>query len=341
MRSRRSASIQDVATAAAVSTATVSRVLNNPDLVAPATAQRVQLAIEQLGYKPNLFAQGLMTSKSHVLGIALPDIHGEFYSELLRGADEEAAKLGYHLMVSPVHASNAAKREPSLVFGLIDGLALMMSEPNPQLLEEARRSKLPLVLLDADLPDRQFDSVVVDNASGTTEAVELLIRAVGPGRCCFVGGQAENFDTHERARVFRQTLQFHKHVPREDQFAFGNYSVAWGREWAHRRCQQSPDSLRGCGILAGNDEIALGIVQGCFDFGLGVPNDVRVIGFDDTRLAQLVRPMLSTVRVPLAEVGAVAVRMLARRVDLPDAPPGVVRLPTKLITRESSGHVPA
>jgi LacI family transcriptional regulator len=338
VKARRTASIQDVASAASVSTATVSRVLNNPTLVAPATAERVHEAIRQLGYKPNLFAQGLMTSKSHVLGIALPDIHGEFYSELLRGADEQAASLGYHLLVSPIHRPNNGRREPSLVFGLIDGLALMVSEPSPDLLDEARRSRLPLVLLDADLPDQQFDSVLVDNASGTTEAIELLIRAVGPARCYFVGGPPENYDTQERARVFRQNLQFHKHTPREDQLAFGRYSVEWGREWAHRRCQQhGPNALRGQAVLAGNDEIALGIVQGAFDFGVGVPNDLRVIGFDDTRLAQLVRPMLTTVRVPLAEVGASAVRMLARRIEQPDTPPACVRLPTKLITRDSSG----
>ena len=330
-------SIQDVAEAASVSTATVSRVLNNPSLVSTATATRVQQAIRELGYKPNLFAQGLMTSKSHVLGIALPDIHGEFYSELLRGADDEAGKLGYHLLVSPVHKPGHGRREPSLVFGLIDGLALMISEPNAELLAEAGRSRLPLVLLDADLPEAPFDTVVVDNASGTTEATEFLVRAVGPGRCFFVGGPPENYDTLQRARFFRQTLQFHRHTPGEEQLAFGRYAVDWGREWVHRRCAGGPHALRGHAVLAGNDEIALGIVQGCFDVGLAVPGDVRVIGFDDTRLAQLVRPMLSSVRIPLADVGASAIRMLARRVEQAEAPPARVRLPTKLVLRESSG----
>lgn len=330
-------SIQDVAEAAAVSTATVSRVINNPQLVSPATADRVQEAIRTLGYKPNLFAQGLMTSKSHVLGIALPDIHGEFYSELLRGADDEAGRLGYHLLVSPVHKPSNGRREQSLVFGLIDGLALMISEPNPTLLAEAQRSQLPLVLLDADLPEAPFDTVVVDNASGTTEAAEFLVRAVGAARCFFVGGPPENYDTQQRARFFRQTLQFHRHTPAEDQLSFGRYAVDWGREWAHRRCAGGTHLLRGHAVLAGNDEIALGIVQGCFDVGLAVPTDVRVIGFDDTRLAQIVRPMLSSVRIPLAEVGASAIRMLARRIDQGDTPPACVRLPTKLVLRDSGG----
>ncbi|MBC7833787.1 MAG: LacI family DNA-binding transcriptional regulator, partial [Phycisphaerales bacterium] len=96
---RRHASIQDVAKAAGVSTATVSRVVNNPSLVAADTAARVQRVITDLGYRPNIFAQGLTTRRSHLLGIALPDLHGEFYSELLRGADNEAHRWGYHLIV--------------------------------------------------------------------------------------------------------------------------------------------------------------------------------------------------------------------------------------------------
>ncbi|MFN0011395.1 MAG: LacI family DNA-binding transcriptional regulator [Phycisphaerales bacterium] len=338
MKPRRTSSIQDVASAAGVSTATVSRVINNPALVAVSTAEKVQRAINDLGYKPNLFAQGLMTSRSHVLAIALPDIHGEFYSELLRGADDEASKSGYHLLVSPVHRVNNGTRGANLVFGLVDGLALMISEPNPALLEEAKRSNLPLVVLDADMEASGVDSVVVDNVPGTTEAAELLVRAVGAGRCFFVGGPPENYDTQQRARVFRQTLDLHK-APRDDErVAFGRYDVEWGRQWVRQRVASSGmGSLKGSGVLAGNDEIALGILQGAHEVGLSVPGDLRLIGFDDTRLGQIVRPQLSSVRVPMAEVGAAAVKSLIHRLDQPDSRPTCVRLPTKLVLRESSG----
>jgi LacI family transcriptional regulator len=332
---RRPASIQDVAAAADVSTATVSRVLNSPGLVAPATTAKVQRAIQELGYKPNLFAQGLMTRKSHVLGIALPDIHGEFYSELLRGADAEARRLGYHLLVaSEAHDAGEQERDGSLAFGLIDGVAVMITEPNESLWREAMDASLPIVVLDTDVQARGVDSVVVDNAVGTRQATEHLLSSVSPERCVFVGGPAENFDTRARAHAFLETLKKAGWEARPEQVVYGRYDVDWGQEWA--RSAIDSGRLAGAGVLAGNDEIALGVILAAHDSGLEVPGEVRVVGFDDTRLATLVRPRISTVRVPLADVGASAIRALVHRVENRDAPTTCVRLPTELIVRDSS-----
>ena len=346
MASKRPASIQDVATTAGVSTATVSRVINNAALVAPETAKRVAKAIAELGYKPNLFAQGLMTRKSHVLGIALPDIHGEFYSELLRGADAEARRLGYHLLVSSeAHSRDEQHRDGSLAFGLIDGLAVMITEPNEPLWTEARSASLPLVVLDADLHARGFDSVVVDNTTGTREATRHLLDGrppYAPDRCYFVGGPRENFDTRARAEVFLGTLREAAggSTPiSEDAVSYGDYSLQWGEKWAtdaHRR-----GVLRGAGVLAGNDEIALGILQTARQLEIDVPRELRVVGFDDTRLASLVRPSLSTVRVPLADVGAAAVRALVERIAEPEREATTVTLATELVVRESSAIAPS
>jgi LacI family transcriptional regulator len=335
MSAHRPSSIQDVASAAGVSTATVSRVLNNADLVAPATAAKVQEAIRRLGYKPNPFAQGLMTRKSHVLGIALPDIHGEFYSELLRGADAEARRLGYHMLVSSeAHSRAEQERTGSLAFGFIDGLAVMIAEPNDDLWREARDSSLPLVVLDSDQRERGFDSVVVDNSTGTREATEHLLAFVKPERCFFVGGPKENFDTQQRGAAFQETLARAHWTARPDQIVHGRYSLAWGQMWGAEMTRT--DKLKGAGVLAGNDEIALGILHMAQESGLRIPEELRIIGFDDTRLASLVRPALSTVRVPLAEVGAAAIRALVERIDEPDRAPRTVSLATKLIIRESS-----
>jgi len=357
MRERRHTSIEDVAHEAGVSTATVSRVLNNGGLVAPATAARVQEAIRRLGYRPNLFAQGLMTRKSHVLGIALPDIHGEFYSELLRGADAEARRLDYHLLVSSEAHSRAEQERvgSNLAFGLVDGMAVMLAEPNEALWREVRESSFPLVVLDADLRDRGIDSVVVDNATGSREATEHLLKGgfsaeiaangagkgsgKGPGvarpeRCYFVGGPQENFDTQHRANAFVEALARTGWTVQSDQVVYGDYSLAWGESWATKMVDAG--KLAGAAVLAGNDEIALGILHTAQAHGIAVPASLRIVGFDDTRLASLVRPTLSTVRVPLAEVGAAAIRALVERIDDPTRAPRTVSLATKLIVRESS-----
>lgn len=331
---RRDASIQDVAAAAGVSTATVSRVLNSPGLVSETTAEKVRKAIEQLGYKPNLFAQGLMTRKSHVLGFALPDIFGEFYSELLRGADAEARRQGYHLLVGAESRKDDNPANGNLAFRLVDGLAMMITEPNDRLLKQAKDLQLPIVVMDLEVDDPSIDCVLVDNSTGAREATEHLLSSQPPEKLYFVGGPKENFDTQERAATFSATLKAAGRAPGADQVVYGRYAVEWGYLWAAQ--QLGKGGLRGCGVLAGNDEIALGILQAAHDHKVKVPEQLRIVGFDDTRIASLVRPSLSTVRVPLAEVGATAIATLVARLKEPGRPAERIHLPTKLVVRESS-----
>ncbi len=332
--------MEDVARSAAVSTATVSRVLNTPDLVAPETLDRVHKAIAKLGYRPNVFAQGLTTKKSHLLGILLPDIHGEFYSELLRGADAEARRLGYSLLVgSEGHAADGHGKVPlfsSNIIGFIAGLAVMITEPNEALWSQAHGAGLPLVVIDETLHGNGVDRVLVDNRAGTLEAMNNLLANTAPEHCYFLGGPKTNFDTAARAKVFIEALAARGRKASADQVRFGEYSVEWGQrageELFEHRARKHP-----IGVLAANDEIAFGLLQAAKDRAVGVPSELRLIGFDDTRLASLVRPQLSSVRVPMAEVGAAAVRMLAERVQDPRRSTTTTTLPTRLVVRGTSG----
>ncbi len=334
--SKAAVSIHDVAARAQVSIATVSRVMNTPQLVSPRTAERVLAAIKDLGYVPNAFAKGLINRASRVLGIAVPDIHGEFYSELLRGADAEARKLGYHLLISSeAHSADEQERRGSLAFGLIDGLIVMMTEPNRPLWQEMRDAAVPLVVLDADETAAGLDSVIIDNTLGAAEAVEHLLESVKPERCFFVGGPAENFDTVARAQAFAKALEKRGHKPGPEQTVFGAYTLEWGAGWAKKMAESG--RLKNAGVLAGNDEIALGIMHAAEDAGVRVPGELKVIGFDDTRLAMLVRPNLSSVRVPMAEAGAAAIRLLIKRIERRTTSPVCERLPTGLVVRGSSG----
>ena len=328
-------SIDDVAAAADVSTATVSRILNSPKLVAPETAERVKRAIDRLGYRPNRFAQVLMTRRSRVLGIVLPDIYGEFYSELLRGAHAQARSMSYNLLVAADGSDvNGSAPIATATFGLIDGLALMLTEPNEQVWNEARLSGVPMVVLDADLDATGVDSVLIDNECGAGEAIAHLLSSVAPARCYFVGGPRENFDTVQRAAAFTQALKRAGHRPRTDQIAYGKYSPDWGRTWAASMLAtlgQGP-----IGVMAADDEIALGVMDALRACGRSAPRDARIVGFDDSRLASLLHPALSSVRVPLAEVGAAAIEALINRIERPRSPIVRKTLPTQLVIRESS-----
>lgn len=326
--------MEDVARVAAVSTATVSRVLNNPGLVAPETAARVQRAIEELGYKPNVFAQGLMTRRSRLLGLLLPDIHGEFYSELLRGADVEARRQNYHLLVASEGDTDETPMFSGAVVGFLGGLAIMLTEPNESLAREARTANLPIVVIDDDFAGEHVDRVLVDNAAGTREAVDHLLASVPPDRCYFIGGPRSNFDSAQRARAFAERLAEVAPVD-PARVRSGEYSVESGQRLAAEILDQRT-SKAPIGVLAANDEIAYGVMLAAQDRGLDVPRDVRIVGFDDTRLASLVRPQMSSVRVPMSEVGASAVRLLVQRAADPARPGETIRLATRLIVRATS-----
>ena len=339
---RTAVSIQDVADRAGVSIATVSRVLNTPGLVAAETAERVRGVVASLGYVPNVSAQSLVTRSSRLLAMALPDIHGEFYSALLRGADAEAKKLGYHLLVSSGQG-RAMENDLGLgpLLGLVDGVAVMITEPNEGLIKRITTAGMPMVVLDAAPAGPNLDSIEIDNEAGATAATEHLLTMVSPERCHFIGGPKDNFDTKERAAAFVRAVVGAARMhgsPVSASVAYGDYSFDWGKQRAEQMIADGILSADGpvMGVLAGNDEIAYGVVHAAREAGIRVPGQLAVVGFDDTRLASLVRPTLSTVRVPLSEVGATAVQLLVRRIKDPEAASMHVRLTPTLVVRQTT-----
>jgi DNA-binding LacI/PurR family transcriptional regulator len=328
-------SIRDVAAAAGVSIATVSRVVNGTSQVAASTAAKVREAIRRLGYTPNPLAQALSGRGSHVIGLALPRFHGEFMTWLLHGADEEATHLGYHLMMTTIAKSDDGHARRQIVgSSLIDALLVVITEAEDPLAQDIAASGVPTVIIDTDMSARGVDSVVLDNERGTREAVEHLLRWVEPGALYFVGGPRGNFDTIQRAKAFSEALAQRGASPSPEQVCFGDYSLDWGKEWGIRMSRHK--KLEGAAVLAANDKIACGIMQAAYDAGLRVPDQLRIVGFNDSQISRLVRPRLSTVSLPMAEMGAMAVRLLIRRIEDPAAEVVCSRLPTKLIVRESS-----
>lgn len=340
-------SIQDVADKANVSIATVSRVLNNHNVVSSQTAARVRDVISALGFVPNPFAQGLITRESRVLCFALPDMFGEFYSQLIRGADAEAHARNYHLLVSSDargKPQTPAEQRLGLGLGLADGLAVMITEPSAIQWKDSGDHSIPVVLIDFEVKEPHVDCVLIDNAAGAAQATEHLLQGTAPADLYFVGGPAENFDTKARADAFISTLASRGHNVRPDQVVFGKYELDWGATWFNQtqfnQTRRTPEHSRGIGVLAANDEIALGVLQAAEDAGVTAPHQIRVVGFDDTRLASLVRPKLSSVRVPTMQVGAAAISLLAQRLENPDREPTTLRIATTFIARQSSIVLP-
>lgn len=331
------ASIEDVAKLAKVSISTVSRVINRRELVNDKTCARVESAIRQLGYRPNAFARGLMLRKSEIVGLVLPDLHGEFYSEIIRGANRQARASGYNLIVSSARDGNDSQSLLNAMQHrtLLDGVAVMVSEITDRIREVLTGFRLPYVVLDGDINGTLHDSVLIDQRGGAIAMMRHLVRNCGARRLIFVGGLETNLDTIARHHAYRAVLD-ESGIPL---LADDTYFLDYEYETAYQLARQKVHDWAGPGhcVFAANDEMAAGIVAAATAAGLAVPGDLAVAGFDDTRVARMTRPPLTTVRVPMAEMGAQAIALLCQRVADPARAPTTISLQPELIVRESCG----
>jgi LacI family transcriptional regulator len=334
------ASIEDVARLANVSISTVSRVINRRELVNVKTRARVEEAIRELRYRPNAFARGLMLRKSGIVGLVLPDLHGEFYSEIIRGANLQAREMGTNLLLSSALPGDDAQRWLAALGqrALLDGLAVMVSDTMASGIGPALAElQLPIVVLDGEINGVEHDTVVIDQRQGAMAMMRHLLDDCDKRRIIFVGGLQTNIDTQARYKSYCDTLHKAKlPVDKNDVYYLDyTYESAYRLAISKVADWSRPNTC----VFAANDEMAAGIIAGAVAKDVRVPDELAVVGFDDTRVAQLTRPLLTTVRVPMSNMGATAIDLLCQRISEPHRDPTTVSLPAELIVRESSGDV--
>lgn len=297
------ATIRDVARRAQVSVATVSRALNGIENVSDQTRARVTAAAAELGYVPHAGARSLSLAKTHAIGVVLPDLHGEFFSEIVRGMDREASDRGYLLLLSNMHADpRQAAMALRTMRGRVDGLMVMAPHLGEAAIREALPPGLPVVLLNTRASIAGRPSIRVDNRGGAAAVAEHLA-ATGRKRIVHIAGPRDNIDAQERADAFCDTLSRHKGVA--SQVMQGDFSEESGFSAVTElvRSGRSFDA-----VFAANDMMAIGALQALREHGLAVPADVAVAGFDDIPLARHLG--LTTVDVHIAELGRRAVDRL-------------------------------
>ncbi len=328
------ATIRDVARAAGVSVATVSRALNGASNVLPETRQRIEDAARALRFTPSGAARSLITRRTDTIGALLPDLHGEYFSELIRGIDQAARARGLHLLVSSSHG-NADEAAAALraMNGRVDGLLVMSPHADAGFLRQNLPGSLPAVLLNSGMDLEDHASFVVDNLGGATTMTRHLV-ASGRQRVAFVTGPQGNDEAAQRLAGYRAGL---KPGMREIVFE-GDFSeeAGWaaGRRIANHRPR--PDA-----VFAANDMMAVGCMAALHEAGLRVPDDVAVAGFDDIPIARYVTPALTTIRVPIAALGAAALDALVKAVEAPQAQSThTVVTPVELVVRRSCGAGP-
>jgi len=327
--------IEDVAQAAGVSIATVSRVLNASTLVNPVTARRVQEAIRALNYIPSSAARMLASRKTQTIGLLLPEISGTFFQPMLKGIEAGVREAGYDLLIFATQNRGYETHHPrALGEQNTDGLIVFTGSLDDEELTRLNKLNFPIVLLHQSPPDGiNLPLITFENKSGAQSLVEHLIEVHSCRRIAFLQGPDGHEDSEWRERGYREALTKHNIPFDASLVASGGFDEDEARSavenWLFEGIELDT-------IFCGDDDAAIGVLTALQRAGKRVPQDIAVVGFDDVPAARFLTPPLTTVRAPIEQIGQQAVSelvalMRGERVE------EVVLLPVELVIRQSCG----
>jgi LacI family transcriptional regulator len=321
------ATIRDVARRAQVSVATVSRALNGFDNVSEQARLRVAEAVSELGYVPHAGARSLSLARTNAIGVVLPDLHGEFFSEIVRGMDREASRRGYLLLLSNLHArAEQAALALRAMHGRVDGLIVMAPHLTASELAKALPPGVPSVLINTRDGSGAHAAIHLDNAAGVRAVVDHFVE-LDRKRLVHIAGPRGNIDADERAAAFRDACTAHGV---DGEIMHGDFEENSGAEAV---IQLLDRGHRFDAVFAANDNMAIGALLALRARGLAVPEDVVVAGFDDIPLARHVG--LTTVRVRIDELGERALARLLASITKSDGGGDELHAP-ELVIRTTS-----
>lgn len=325
--------IRDVAREASVSVASASRALNGHSNVTDETRQRVLDAARKLNYVPHLGARSLTMRQTNTIGVVLPDLFGEFFSEIIRGIDRAAHRRGLQLLLANMHGSPLETAVAIRAMrGRVDGLLVMPPNIGAEFLAANLPNGLPTVVLNGQMDGVGQASLAIDNFTGAHAMVEHLVER-GCRRIAHIAGPKGNSDAEGRLRGFRQAVGDLLGDWSPIIFA-GDFSEESGRE-AGRVVASAPVPVDA--VFAANDVMAVACIGALEEAGIAVPDQIAVAGFDDIPIARFVSPALTTMRVHIAELGAQALETLVGIITNPGAasPPAQTLTP-ELVVRQST-----
>jgi len=340
------ATIFDVAAEAGVSVASVSRALRDIPGVRPELRAHIRQIAERLGYVPSAPAASLASRRLGAIGLVFPDLddpsvdpgldedqEGRLYAdEVIRGAERAARSHGVALLVAATHQREAAELV-RFVSARVDGM-VMLSRVLADVEVRALAERVPLVQLAGRSRLRGADVVRVDNERGIEEITRHLLVDHGYADVRFVGGPVRSPDARSRLEAFQRTVRMLGRDDLAEPIARGDFRESSGWSIASTLLERGPVPRA---LVVGNDQMAVAIVLALRHAGLRVPDDVAVTGFDDTQLARLTYPGLTTVRQPMRDLGRLSVELLIDRIEGRAAPGRMITLPTEVVRRRSCG----
>lgn len=329
-QSGRVRTVKEIAAAAEVSVATVSRALQRPELVSEGTRQRIQEVVKRFGYTPNALARNLRTSRTRLIVALLPDIANPFFSEVIRGIEQVAHENGYSVLLGETQSSLVREQAYADMVAArqADGI-ITMAHRVPSIPMEGR---LPVVNACEYVKDKAISSVYIDNIAAASAAVGYLI-ALGHRDIAFVAGPATSPICVDREQGYRLALQRADIAMNPSLTVVGDFSIEAGERAVDLLLSQpSPFSA----VFCSNDEMAIGAMRALAARGLRVPEDVSVVGFDDIRFSRYTTPALTTIAQPKNALGREAMSMMIELLNDPEVPARKRILSADLVVRGST-----
>lgn len=326
------ASIKEVAEAAGVSTATVSRVVSNSPHVRPEIRQRVMAAIDKLHYRPNLIARSLRSQQSNTLGLIVSDIRNPFFTSIGRAVEDIAYAEGFSVLLCNTD-ENAEKETIYLQLMRDANVAGVILAPTGQMLNELTKQRVdvPLVVVDRDVIGADIDTVLLDNVDSAYRLTTHLLDN-GYRRIAAIFGQTSTTGW-QRKQGYEKALQSYALPIHAEYTRYMQPRVEAGYQATMEllTLPQAPDAL-----LASNSVIMEGALQAIRAHNLSIPNDIALVGFDETSWASLVQPAITIIAQPTYEIGKTAVELLLQRIADPTRPTRQIILKGQLLIRGSS-----
>jgi LacI family transcriptional regulator len=326
--------MRDVAQLAGVSISTVSHVVNNSRGVSDVARTQVEQAMAQLDYRPNALARSLRRQQTHSLGMIVPDNANPFFAEIARAIEDRGFDHGYSIILcnSDGNLQKQAAYVNLLVERRVAGILFVAAGVSTELVDDLQRQRVPLVVIDREVPGVAVDTVQTNHQQGGQLATEHLI-ALGHRRIGCIAAGSDLSPGAERLAGYRDALAAHGLAYDAALVISGDFQFASGY-WAMEQFLALAE--RPTAVFACNDLMAVGAIRAATAAGLRVPADLAIVGFDDIPLASYTNPPLTTIHQPKREIGRQAIEMLLARINRPDAPPRSIRLETELIVRQSS-----
>jgi LacI family transcriptional regulator len=307
---KKRASITDLAQQLNVSVSTVSRALNGHSAISEATIKRVTALAKELGYQPNHLAAGLRRGRSSLLGVVVPHIDGNFFSQVVKGIEAAASKAGYHVLICQSNEDVAHEREnlETLMNAQVEGIMVSLSRTTREFqhFEKVRQRDIPLVFFDRILAGHQVNAVVIDDRAGGYQATRHLLEQ-GYRRIAHLGGPQHLNIYKLRRQGYEDALREYGIPIEEELVIFGSMDMEDGRTGIKQllALPQPPDA-----VFSGSDFSAAGALQVLHERGLRVPQDIGLVGFSNELFSRLMVPMLTSIDQHCELMGRSATRLL-------------------------------